>query len=202
MNAHEAAMTRPKQAVVTRKTSRGYYSDTQYNSDSVWNANHTRQYERTCAVSLSGRISILYEDTCPTQSWRDHLGLRVKDVPHTMWQVVPYSWALDRFLNLSQSLQALQNLLDPSVKVRVACDRLTTIKRQTLRHSFDADTVYNVTLDGNTKIFDQHIVNRSPITVSLTDAVPMFNYRPAVSSISSIADLSALAYSKLYKAFR
>lgn len=66
------------------------------------------------------RASILYEKrptrTTPKGLTAD-LGLRLKDLPKTAWQLMPASWFVDRFLDVSGGIQGLMNLYDPTLDI-------------------------------------------------------------------------------------
>lgn len=199
MTLHEAVVERP-QLLPIRRTARGYYKKDSSVSD-VINHPSGRSYARSAVNEILGRITILYEDTTPTDSWRDHLGLRFKDIPKTFWQIAPYSWVVDRFLNVSNSIGALTNLLDPSITVLMACDKTSENITDTLLFQSDVEPLWDITLSGNTITWFSTTNIRTPITVNVGSVIPRFDYKPAIASITSIADLSALSYNKLRKVF-
>lgn len=74
-------------------------------------------YTRSVERQLVYRASLLYEITNPVDSLAWRLGLRVKDLPTTFWQVMPYSWMIDRFVDVSSFSRALINISDPQLRI-------------------------------------------------------------------------------------
>lgn len=59
---------------------------------------HTQSVRITAGVDLKLRSAASY-------STRDHLGLKITDVPEMLWELVPYSWAVDYFATVSPWLE-------------------------------------------------------------------------------------------------
>lgn len=47
----------------------------------------------------------------------EKIGMRLKDLPVTAWNLVPYSWLVDQFVNVSTFIDALVNMSDPSIVI-------------------------------------------------------------------------------------
>lgn len=47
----------------------------------------------------------------------EKIGMRLKDLPVTAWNLVPYSWLVDQFVNVSTFIDALVNMSDPSITI-------------------------------------------------------------------------------------
>lgn len=58
------------------------------------------------------------------------LGLRFQDVPVTMWNLMPYSWVCDHFINLSKIIPAVITLNRPDLTVH--CGWTKTVKQRQL----------------------------------------------------------------------
>lgn len=102
-----------------RRTSDGYHDsqDTVITPDFVSSGKHF--YEKD-SKDVIGHASILYQVENPVYDWKHRLGLRAKDIPTTLWQIVPYSFMVDRLLDISSFSKGLINLADPSVKILAA----------------------------------------------------------------------------------
>jgi hypothetical protein len=203
MNLHDAMENRPVPPPL-RRTARAFYSALTYDDETTvvtLGTNANRTFRTTKANTLSGRVTIIYEGTSNTTSWQRHYGLRAKDVPVTMWAVAPYSWVIDRFLNISDSLAAITNLMDPKIEILASCTSEQRIVKNTVILVSETDPNWTITLDGNRITEETSLKTRTPFVPSFTDAVPRFENH-ATDSISSIADLSALATGKLLRVFK
>lgn len=89
----------------------------------------TSQHEIEINRTIMCRTSILYESP-PGNPVLTTLGLRLSDVPKTMWAVMPYSWVIDHFVNISKYIDAVVHVCDPNVKI-LGGTTTTTIYEQT-----------------------------------------------------------------------
>jgi hypothetical protein len=81
------------------------------------------------------------------------LGTRFKDLPTGMWNVVPYSFIIDRVINISQFLTAVTNLCDPSISFEGACITTKRYNRSLLQVTRrDFSTSYGMVFDGKPMI--------------------------------------------------
>jgi len=101
-----------------RLTSRGFSGEESDLSDQVSapDAMFTRQTIR----KLQEKATILYIVSNPIYDWRYRLGFRTKDLPVTVWQIFPYSFMIDRLVDISSFLKGAVNLLDPDVNILAA----------------------------------------------------------------------------------
>lgn len=61
----------------------------------------------------------------------EKIGMRLKDLPVTAWNLVPYSWLVDQFVNVSSFIDALVNMSDPSIIIWSGfCTTRTTFRSQ------------------------------------------------------------------------
>lgn len=138
---------------------------------------------------------IFYEVDNPIDSWPEFLGLRPKDIPKGIWAVLPYSWVVDRFVNISSSIGALTNLLDPGVHVLGAAVS-HKISRTTSYRAYGAyaPAPYVHSCSGDTLAGVTEIRSRALWTPSLSDIVPSFQMDP---DLSHWGDLAALVVQRL-----
>lgn len=180
-----------------RRTARGYGSldQTEELTHVVSGALHFDSYRN---VRYDVRSSVLYE--CPSdRTFMDNLGLRAKDIPYTMWQVLPYSFMVDRVYNVSNIVGAFVNLFDPNVKVLsgsvvVKRDQVNTCAYvssdpavvESQVRSFDSIHKKNFS-------YERTVWNPEASDLVLTDLTPEY----LVNDITLTADLLALIYQNL-----
>jgi len=158
-------------------------------------------YKAHAERELSEKVGagILYSVTNPLSGFRFKYGLRNKDIPVTMWAIVPYSFMVDRVFNISQALRAITNLWDPDVHIHAAW----------CRTSRETRTVYNVNgsavgsdsnnpqqwhFSGTDLPIESFEYVRVPWTPSIADAIPTPTWVKLVDSFTKIADITALAH--------
>jgi hypothetical protein len=114
-----------------------------------------------------------------------------------MWAVMPYSFVIDRFLNVSNFIRGAENLLDPNVEILGAW--VTTKKERTVSTGVRTivESGYTSTIvpdDIVDKTFDY---NRSVWNPSVVDIIPPLNLRGLVDTATKTADLCALIVQNL-----
>jgi hypothetical protein len=77
---------------------------------------HVFHYTMTREHTYRVKAYVLYTSSIENSKFRE-LGLSVKDVIPTCWAVVPYSFLVDRFVDITQLIKAAQNAFDPRIKV-------------------------------------------------------------------------------------
>lgn len=199
----EAYNTKTKPRPV-RLTARGK-SETENSDGGVYvsyNADPLLEYHSKWSSKehMDCRAGILYEITNPSHGFRFKYGLRNKDIPVTLWNVVRLSFMIDRFVNISASLKALTNLADPKIKILTAWT--------TRRHSFDVKFKFEGAIDnrpypatwvfsGDNQEDNQFVYTRTPWVPTVSDAIPSFNFKGLVSDVTSVTDLFALGIKAL-----
>lgn len=103
---------------------------------------------KTCAYTF-------YKVLEPTRNIRGNLGIRGKAVPYTVWATMPYSWAVDYFVDISGRIAGLTNLVDPNVvflggAIAVSADRtyirdVTGMRNDNMGYSLNIDQYYTLT---------------------------------------------------------
>lgn len=192
IDAFGQQVKRPK-----RRTARGVsvFSD----SDSVEQQIATWLSSASHTVTTTARSGILYEVSNPLGDWKFKYGLRFKDIPETLWAIFPYSFMVDRVLNISQAVRGFASFLDPNVKMLGAWDsvkktRITTISW--LGHI--SPIVVSVEVDEPdtwSETFETY--DRSQWIPTFSDLVPELRIKGLVDTSSKIADLAALIYARV-----
>lgn len=147
---------------------------------------------------------ILYEVTNPIDSFREQAGLRFVDLPPGVWAVVPNSWVVDRFLDISGALRGLRVLSDPNVRMLAGWQSRYRVFDKTYELVDYNDGTYHSSGTGGVVQVLYSRKERVAWTPSITDALPQLDLGSwkhelnlAKKDISSIIDLSALAAKKI-----
>lgn len=172
-----------------RQTSRGHAFVQDNDGDSkVFNG---RRYMRYIEKSYDCRASVLYEQPSGTLSVNEYFGLRAKDIPETMWNVIPYSFMVDRFLNIDAVTRAYVNLFDPSIKILSAC----TVERRSQREMYsvidDPSDIYTISWGCPPRLIINEETVRTPQPTNQAPMASFFLKKP-LSSLVNLTDISAL----------
>jgi len=140
---------------------------------------------------ISWRAGIGYKITNPAAEWRFVYGLRKKDVPLVLWQIVPLSFMVDRIVNISESISGLTNLLDPNITIRYAW---VTKKDEIIQTSALTDhaNLDLVSMQSGKAKLTTFSYNRQPWNPSIFDLVPPFKLKGLIDSVTKVTDLVAL----------
>lgn len=195
MDALEAYQSKPPRPS-ERYSARGIVSNDGTVTEDREESSLLFTYECTRTRTLDEKASILYTVSNPIYDWRYRLGFRLKDVPTTLWQVVPLSFMVDRLLDISSFSKGIINLADPRVTILSACyaykssDQLTV---EVVDHD-NRNYVAYVTR-GSKRIDTNFVYDRQPWTPSVSDTIPKLELGNLVDDATKIADLTALTLS-------
>lgn len=137
-------------------------------------------------------VKIYYTMSNPID-YRDwDLGIRLKDVPKTVWALMPYSWLVDQFVDVSRSIEAITTLMDPRLTILGACittsdERMFDIQSVETASPGGVGTVY-----GGNRHTTEKYVSRSPYAPSYRDAIQPFTVGAALSDTSTLLDSAAV----------
>lgn len=184
-----------------RLSSRGIAKETGSDSQSkqLWGFLNTTELVEN---EIDGKATILYTVSNPIRDWRFRLGLRVKDLPTTAWQIFPYSFMVDRLLDLSSFSQGVMNLADPSIKILAASYRAKVSGSKTYKTAGSYHSRYHITAD-DTLTEEEFTYKRDVWQPSIVDTLPEFTPGRVVDSATKITDLFAIVATKFnpfYKA--
>jgi hypothetical protein len=180
-----------------RRTGRGFWSDS---SDSGTQTVQVGYYGgNTCTFtvhassSVEHRAGILHQVSNPASQFQYKYGLRGKDLPLTLWQLVPLSFMVDRVYDISSFTGSVVNLLDPNVDILAAwlttkTEYLEEFSLQSVNESGYPSSVAPDTIFSRSFRYDRVIW--SP---GISDAVPGFTPKNLVKDAKSITDLLALS---------
>lgn len=193
-DAIEAA-TEKDPTLPERRTAHGF-DDADYGTVSWSTLFGTANDGHTVSSEMSRKLSrhavILYTVTNPLYDnwWR--LGLRKKDIPYVLWQIMPYSFMVDRMADFSTAISAFTNILDPAVKILAGSHR--TKSDVGLTHQVTDRTKTNYTVSGHGEAITTNTFSYSRVrwTPSLSDITPPINTWGLVEDATKIVDLIAL----------
>jgi hypothetical protein len=178
---------KPQERRTARGTGNGHYSVGK--TDLTWTY-HTRFLELT---KVDVKAGIYYELNNPIQGFRFKYGIRNKDIPVTLWAIVPLSFMVDRVFNISNAIKGLTSLADPSIKFLAGW---ITTKESVTRQFFvdDVDTIpgWTKTVTGDPAMWQTFTYDRSPWTPSLPDIVPPLELQGLTRNIPYTLDALAL----------
>lgn len=185
-----------------RETARGFAESTTEIVDEAqkyWSAGVYDVFKRRRQLVRECHTGILYQVSNPVQDTKWLLGLRLKDVPETTWQLMPYSFMLDRFINVSRITRGVTNLLDPTVRILAGW---VVTKDADTRELTYVDQVrndgWNTVVSGDLLQDDFFTYRRDTWAPSLSDVVPPITPVGLIEDASKTADLISLTYQQWY----
>jgi hypothetical protein len=193
--ASQQDRTRPE-----RLTSRGFaeYSD-EVSGQATFGTENVdgHRFDYNVTTDSKHHAYILYKVTNPVENLRFRLGLRNKDIPHTLWQILPLSFMVDRVVDISTSVQAFMNLADPSVKILNSGTTLhkTHIETNACVERWKPGKTFAI--DGGTTVSTTFTYSRSKWNPSISDIKPPIHPGDLVKDIQSIVDLAAIIIQRL-----
>ena len=186
--------------VPPRLTARGSVSFEVEENDTlemVVNAGASDFFDRSSKHTEDVQAGILYTVKNDLRDTQFRLGLRLKDLPETLWAVFPYSFMIDRVINISDVVRNVTSLSDPRVEIlagwvrrKAEFTRTRSFVNQT--HSSCAVTVVP---DVHKRVTFEYA--RELWKPTVFDAVPSSELLGLVKDASSVLDLLALAYKNL-----
>jgi len=185
------AMLKPNEELPLRRSARGRRQVvTSGEKDST-----LQYYTITAGLTYETdvRAHILYEwDNPIDEGWRRKYGLRTKDIPETLWNVVPLSFMVDRVINISQVISGLVNFLDPRLKILAASTTLRNKKVRTYTCSSASRSGWTYTVDSGTADRTEFSYERKIWIPTVADLVPTVNPMGLIDDVQKIADLAAI----------
>jgi hypothetical protein len=154
--------------------------------------------EHTVKSTTDVHAGIVYEVSNPLNDWKYKYGLRFKDIPETLWAVMPYSFMVDRVWNFSQAARGFASFLDPNVKILGAwqSEKTTTVRTASwLRH--EHPQALNQVIHPDVWHRESEIYTRDVWEPTFSDLIPKGNYSGLIDTSTKIADLAALIYSNI-----
>lgn len=138
--------------------------------------------------------TILYTISNPVRDWKWRYGLRVQDIPHTLWQLLPYSFVVDRAVDISSSVRGLTNLANPKVTILSGSHTvMDDLVKDTIYLSRDSVSPWTITsFTPSTLTRTEFSYKRIKWRPSVVDVIPPTNIGGLVDDATKIADTIAL----------
>lgn len=144
--------------------------------------------------SIDFHVGLVY-DAPQRGSITEKLGLRLKDLPKTLWEVFPLSFMIDRVVNIGNVVSSLINLSDANVKIRGGF----VVRRSLSTHTVMLTSVtppLGTTITAFSPLPHYHekfSMTREAWLPSLSTGLrPLLNPRMLIKDLTSVADLIAL----------
>lgn len=180
-----------------RQTARGIVTHLdEVKNDIQYTSNGALTWVRNKRTESVVKAGVLYVISNPVEDWRYKYGLRFKDIPETLWAIMPYSFMVDRVINISQTVRGMTAYLDPSLTFLAAWVSEKTNKMSSL--SFVDYNVANMTaksIDPDTIYDNSAYYGREVWNPSIGDAVPTVNVGNLLSETTYVLDLLTLGHS-------
>lgn len=125
-----------------RITARGYAETTELVDNppqSIWAGSYNCSYDTAMTIDYSVRAGIIYEI-----DYRNPFGLTIMSVPSTVWELVPYSFVADWFVNIGDYIKAITPV--PGVNVLGSYYTSKEIWKSTVEMqvtAYPGKTIYN-----------------------------------------------------------
>jgi hypothetical protein len=130
------------------------------------------EYRHYHACAYKTRAYVIYRVLNPLDDWRQEFGLRTKDIPEGLWKIVPWSFMVDKVINVSASIRGMMALSDPSIEILDGgySENLTEFETWKFLTQVDPPYVSNVSAD--TWERNKTVYSRTPWKPSVLDAMP------------------------------
>lgn len=171
------------------QSARGYAESSKTSYDRV--SPHVT-FERYAELKRSCTAVAHYHIKPPLSEWSYKYGLRFKDIPELMWDLFPFSFMIDRFIDVGSGLRGLTNFLDPHVKILSGTVSWTSVSVQKISAISQSATGWTVNLIPDEDVFESTTYDRNVWHPTLVNVRPPVLPGGLVNTISNQADLAAL----------
>lgn len=149
-------------------------------------------------IETEYRAYIIYEGISPPGLNRK-LGIRVKDIPETAWQLLTLSFMVDRVVNISDSIRALTNLASPSLNILAGGVTVKETKSTTRSGTLTGSGIISRTGSPGSESLETESYTRTIWDPSALDAVPSWHPKELIDDAVKITDLFSLILSYALK---
>lgn len=185
-----------------RKTTRGMEKDSQTVDETYnlyfnpWVFDTFKYYKK---VDVTVRAGITYDTPAQDASLAWATGMRLKDVPETIWAIMPYSFMVDRVWNISQAIRGIQFFMSPHVLQSVAWLSVETIEEEYHQYLAQTNPGFSVSVSGDLVKTKTRVYDRQVWIPTVGDVIDSPNWGNLVKDATSIADLLALGYNYIIR---
>lgn len=195
----------PRSSAPVRRTSRslkkGKDSFTEVLVKTI-GSGRTHTFTHSQRADYTASAGILYEIDNPLQNsgftWK--YGLRKKDVLPTLWNIMPYAFVVDWFLDINATIKGIQNLNDPHLNILASWVKYeSNTNEDWYMSAFTPETGWTITgFTPTSESFTKRTIARVPWKPETADVLPPYKGATDLSSFKAI-DLAAIAYNILTK---
>lgn len=155
-------------------------------------------YAVTNAQTDTVRVGVFYKVTRPRGGLSYKYSARWKDLPAGFWNVVPYSFMIDRIYSVNNLIEATVNILDPTVQIEGAYVTVTQDYTGTVRlQDFYLDNLWSASVSGDTITKKLKTISRRRWDPRTSFPSPSVNLKGLVNDSTKILDLTALVLQRL-----
>jgi hypothetical protein len=152
------------------------------------------EYAHTETLEESARAYVIYRLNNPLNDWRQTFGLRAKDIPEALWAVVPWSFMVDRVLDVSARIRAISALTDPTIDILGGGVVVRSTRVETWKYLRQQDTGYSFSGGGDTEATITSSYVRTIWTPTVKDLIPSeLEWKGLVSDTLTTADTMSAA---------
>jgi hypothetical protein len=198
LNAHSALDIKTQKKPV-RRVARGIeYATSEVEGDVFYpfasGSNEGDSYNWNRYDTVRVKANIIYEAPLMTEPL-DLLGLRGKMIPRTAYNLLAYSWVVDRFVNLGANISALMNLADPRIRILGATYSINGISESRITFTGQSHTGYTITTSNTPSIHRKVEKVRMLWHPTVGDAAPIYN--PRIDGQFAV-DLTSLVLQRMH----
>lgn len=158
--------------------------------------NQVIEYHLEGYWELNIHATILYEVSNPLVDWKYKLGLRLKDLPTTAWELLPLSFMVDRLLDIRSFFAGTMNLLDPNVTFLAGSVSERLLDQHTVSLVERKHALWTHVISRPDIIqYEIFRLERSIWNPSFSDTIPGLTPGGLVKDLTSIMDLLAIMLS-------
>lgn len=196
-NALEVSQKR-KYTPNPRRTARQSRTDN-YEATEIFSLRSNIKLKKVTQVVRKRKCTIMYHISNPASGLDAELGLRMKDIPATMWFIFPYTWLSDRVLDIGTSIQAITAFVNPEMKILMGCissTTTTTTSFELITQGQPEETIQSNSVSGLGSLTTV-VKQRTPISVDASNLLPSFNL--SVDNYANAFDTVAVALQSVKK---
>lgn len=177
-----------------RKIARGksIRIDGSVGSAGSWGTTFKVLFYKQDSIYLGYSSGVIYEVPNPANMTRYQLGLRTSDIPSGLWAIMPYSFMVDRVVDISGMIRGLTNLTNPNVKVLSGWTTYTRYSNREVTATGQVQSGWSSVVTGDTTSHTLGDFTRELWLPVLSDTNPAFNPAGLVEDATKIADGFAL----------
>lgn len=190
---HDRDVRRPKRRRASGRASASVTGTLFHRTWGDFNGLNHINWDEIGARACDGHAYIGYEVDNPAVDWQFKLGLRLKDVPTGIWELLPRSFMVDRFLNIKDMLSGIVNIYDPRVKFIYAGYVENNLSKYERSVTARDGNVYTYTITNpDVIVYEDFEKERRSWVPVIQDTYPVFLPENSVKDLTSILDLIAV----------